>query len=104
MSGPIDLTGHPDYGDGDRPSDTPKPLRMGRSQPPAISRREVMLGRLVHLSVQFLKREDGPTAAEYAIMLALIMAVIITVSGIGATTKSSYENPVLQDSIKPAAS
>lgn len=63
-----------------------------------------MLGRLVQLSVRFLKREDGPTAAEYAIMLALIMAVIITVSGIGATTKSSYENTSLQDSIKPTGS
>jgi pilus assembly protein Flp/PilA len=63
-----------------------------------------MLGRLVNLSVRFLKREDGPTAVEYAIMLALIMAVIITVSGIGATTKSSYENPQLQNSIKPTGS
>jgi pilus assembly protein Flp/PilA len=63
-----------------------------------------MFGRLVQSSVLFLKREDGPTAAEYAIMLALIMAVIITVSGIGATTKSSYENSSLQSSVGPAGS
>jgi pilus assembly protein Flp/PilA len=63
-----------------------------------------MLGRLVQMSVRFLKREDGPTAAEYAIMLALIMAVIITVSGIGSTTKSTYENPALQNATKPAGS
>ena len=63
-----------------------------------------MFARLVNLSVGFLKREDGPTAAEYAIMLALIMAVIITFSGIGTTTKSSYENTALQNSIKPSGS
>ena len=63
-----------------------------------------MFGRLVQSSVLFLKREDGPTAAEYAIMLALIMAVIITVSGIGNTTKSSYENPTLEKSVRPTAS
>jgi pilus assembly protein Flp/PilA len=63
-----------------------------------------MFGRLVQSSVLFLKREDGPTAAEYAIMLALIMAVIITVSGIGNTTKSSYENPALEKSVRPTAS
>jgi len=28
--------------------------------------------------VQFLKSEDGPTAVEYAVMLALIIVVCIT--------------------------
>ena len=28
--------------------------------------------------VEFLKREDGPTAVEYAVMLALIIVVCIT--------------------------
>jgi len=28
--------------------------------------------------VSFLKREDGPTAVEYAVMLALIIVVCIT--------------------------
>jgi len=28
--------------------------------------------------VEFLKREDGPTAVEYAVMLALIIVVCLT--------------------------
>ena len=54
--------------------------------------------------VSFLKKEDGPTAVEYAVVLALIVAVIISVSGIGSTTNSTYANPKLADSTKPAGS
>lgn len=60
-----------------------------------------MLARFVKHAVVFLKREDGPTATEYAVMLALIIAVIISVSNIGNTTNSSYSNPVLQQSVAP---
>lgn len=31
---------------------------------------------------EFLKSEDGPTATEYAVMLALIIAVVIAAVGI----------------------
>ena len=31
--------------------------------------------------VDFMKREDGPTAVEYAVMLALIIVVCITTIG-----------------------
>ena len=37
----------------------------------------VMLSRLAQAAVHFLKREDGPTAVEYAVMLALIIVVCI---------------------------
>lgn len=63
-----------------------------------------MLGRTTRAAVAFLKREDGPTAVEYAVVLALIIAVIISVSGIGSTTASTYDNPTLQKSAKPAGS
>lgn len=33
--------------------------------------------RLVKEVVRFLKKEDGPTAVEYAVMLALIIVVCI---------------------------
>jgi pilus assembly protein Flp/PilA len=36
-----------------------------------------MLSRLACLVADFLKREDGPTAVEYAVMLALIIVVCI---------------------------
>ena len=31
--------------------------------------------------VRFLKKEDGPTAVEYAVMLALVIAVCLTAIG-----------------------
>jgi pilus assembly protein Flp/PilA len=41
---------------------------------------------------RFLKNEDGPTAVEYAIMLALIFGVIIfAVATLGDNTNDSYE-------------
>ena len=43
--------------------------------------------------VNFLKREDGPTAVEYAVMLALIIVVCITAIttlGTNANTTFSY--------------
>jgi pilus assembly protein Flp/PilA len=63
-----------------------------------------MLGRFAQLAIAFLKKEDGPTAVEYAVVLALIITVIITVSGIGNTTSSTYANPQLQNSTKPSGS
>lgn len=41
----------------------------------------------------FLKSEDGPTATEYAVMLALIIMVAMgAISGIGVTLDSIYTN------------
>ena len=37
--------------------------------------------------LDFLRREDGPTAVEYAVMLALILAVcIVAIGAIGTNT------------------
>jgi pilus assembly protein Flp/PilA len=42
-------------------------------------------------ALQFLKREDGPTAVEYAVMLALIVVVCITtIATLGSNSKSTY--------------
>ena len=41
--------------------------------------------------VNFLKREDGPTAVEYAVMLALIIVVCITaITTLGTTTNNTF--------------
>ncbi len=41
----------------------------------------------------FFRSEDGPTAVEYAVMLALLMGVfIVSIKLIGAETKTSVEN------------
>ena len=39
----------------------------------------------------FLKREDGPTAVEYAVMLALIIVVCITaISVLGSSANGTF--------------
>jgi pilus assembly protein Flp/PilA len=46
------------------------------------------LGKLV---VNFLKREDGPTAVEYAVMLALIVVVCIgAITTLGTNAKTTF--------------
>ena len=70
----------------------------------AIPGSEAMIGRIARATLAFLKKEDGPTAVEYAVVLALIIAVVITVSNIGNSTNSSYSNPTLQKSAGPSGS
>ena len=51
------------------------------------------MGKLGQHLVNFLKNEDGPTAVEYAVMLALIIVVCITaITALGnnANTTFSY--------------
>ena len=46
--------------------------------------------------VNFLKNEDGPTAVEYAIMLALIILVCYAAVGaMGSSTNNSFSNTSL---------
>jgi pilus assembly protein Flp/PilA len=60
-----------------------------------------MLGRVTKRAVAFLKGEDGPTAVEYAVMLALILVVVIAaIATIGSTTSDMYNNLSLQG-VKP---
>ena len=43
--------------------------------------------------VNFVKREDGPTAVEYAVMLALIIVVCITAIGtLGTNANKVFSN------------
>ena len=42
---------------------------------------------------RFLKSEDGPTAVEYAVMLALIVIVCLTaISSIGSKANTTFTN------------
>jgi pilus assembly protein Flp/PilA len=50
-----------------------------------------MLTRLVRPVVAFLKREDGPTAVEYAVMMALIMVVcMLSVALLGTNSSNTF--------------
>jgi pilus assembly protein Flp/PilA len=41
--------------------------------------------------VDFLKREDGPTAVEYAVMLALIIVVcLIAITALGTNANKTF--------------
>jgi pilus assembly protein Flp/PilA len=43
--------------------------------------------------VNFLKREDGPTAVEYAVMLALIIVVCIgAITTLGQRANNTFQN------------
>ncbi len=50
-----------------------------------------MLQRLQQSVVNFLKAEDGPTAVEYAVMLALIIVVcIVAISTLGSNANNTF--------------
>ena len=43
--------------------------------------------------VAFLKKEDGPTAVEYAVMLALIIVVcIVAITTLGTNANETFGN------------
>jgi pilus assembly protein Flp/PilA len=47
--------------------------------------------QLAHFAVQFLKNDDGPTAVEYAVMLALIIVVCIAaISALGSNANGTF--------------
>jgi pilus assembly protein Flp/PilA len=53
--------------------------------------------------VNFVKKEDGPTAVEYAVMLALIVVVCIAaITTLGSNANSTFS--FVGSSIKPTAS
>ena len=51
------------------------------------------MNTLTQKLVRFLKSEDGPTAVEYAVMLALIVVVCLTaISSIGTNAKNTFQS------------
>ena len=50
-----------------------------------------MLRKLSQHVVEFVKREDGPTAVEYAVMLALIIVVCIAaITTLGSNANGTF--------------
>ncbi len=50
--------------------------------------------------VEFLTKEDGPTAVEYAVMLALIIAVCIgAISALGQNANATIGNVALNTAV-----
>jgi pilus assembly protein Flp/PilA len=52
--------------------------------------------RLSQMLVRFMKEEDGPTAVEYAVMLALIVVVCLAaISVLGQKASGTFSNAAL---------
>jgi pilus assembly protein Flp/PilA len=50
-----------------------------------------MFKNLVRKLSELIKREDGPTAVEYAVMLALIVVVCVTaITALGANANKTF--------------
>ena len=50
-----------------------------------------MFSRLTSAALAFLSEEDGPTAVEYAVMLALIIVVCIaTITTLGSNANNTF--------------
>ena len=55
-----------------------------------------MFARTLSYAADFLRREDGPTAVEYAVMLALIVAACMAaVSVVGKNTSTAFASAAL---------
>ena len=55
--------------------------------------------------VQFIEREDGPTAVEYAVMLALIVVVCLgAITTLGQNANGTFQNVALNTAVQTSAS
>src|SRR5204863_1623928 len=56
-----------------------------------VYRKDPTMQSLKNFVVDFVKREDGPTAVEYAVMLALIIVVCITaITTLGSNANKTF--------------
>jgi len=55
---------------------------------------------LAQVVARFLAAEDGPTAVEYAVMLALIVVVCITaITALGSNANKTFNNVALNTAV-----
>jgi pilus assembly protein Flp/PilA len=60
---------------------------------PKNSKREKIMNKIRQMICNFVKSEDGPTAVEYAVMLALIIVVCITaITTLGGNTNATFNS------------
>jgi pilus assembly protein Flp/PilA len=56
-------------------------------------------------AVRFMNNEDGPTAVEYAVMLALIIVVCLAaITTLGQNANSTFKNVGLNGTLQGSAS
>jgi pilus assembly protein Flp/PilA len=55
------------------------------------------MGKWLQKLVQFLQAEEGPTAVEYAVMLALIVvACLVAITALGTAANKTFGDIALQ--------
>ena len=59
-----------------------------------------MFGRCLARFVEFVEREDGPTAVEYAVMLSLIVVVCLAAISLGSNASKTFDT-VGQQLVRP---
>jgi pilus assembly protein Flp/PilA len=58
------------------------------------------MGTWLHCVQRFLRDEDGPTAVEYAVMLALIIVVCIgAITALGSNANNTFSNVALNSAV-----
>jgi pilus assembly protein Flp/PilA len=58
------------------------------------------MGKILPGLVDFLTNEDGPTAVEYAVMLALIIVVcIVAITALGTNANQVFSNVALNTAV-----
>jgi pilus assembly protein Flp/PilA len=74
-----------------------EPSRVPHRNPPVVFRNdylfsgEFLMRKFTAAVVEFVKREDGPTAVEYAVMLALIIVVCLAaITTLGQNANSTF--------------
>jgi pilus assembly protein Flp/PilA len=61
--------------------------------------------KLVQFAATFLQQEDGPTAVEYAVMLALIIVVCIgAITTLGGNANQVFSNVALNTAVGTSGS
>jgi pilus assembly protein Flp/PilA len=62
--------------------------------------REKFMRQCVSMLSRFLRDEDGPTAVEYAVMLALnIVVCVAAITTVGTNTSKSFGNSSLNTAV-----
>ncbi len=58
------------------------------------------MNKWIARTVRFLREEDGPTAVEYAVMLALIVVVCIAaITTLGSNANNTFSNVALNTAV-----
>jgi pilus assembly protein Flp/PilA len=68
-------------------------------------KRGIVMRNFCAAVIQFVEREDGPTAVEYAVMLALIVVVCLgAITILGQNANATFNNVALNTAVKSSAS